>query len=388
MPAAASPSGSTNVTASISKPNIVHGDFTRPPAALQPLLARQQWAIWRLIWRDGNWIKPPFQASNPDYHASSTDPSSWTDYANACAAHRAGRSDGITYILTDNEGLAAADIDHVRDPSSGSITDWAQRLLDQAADTYCELSPSGTGLRIWGTAEGARLHSNTKLENGAGLELFRRTRKPLTVTGLQLGSCPTLGNIDALLERAAAWAVRHKAAAVSRASSGGAGIQVCAQRLSLEDIEHFVREAPPKMNGQSIRSNMFHSIVGHYHGCGWSAEEIEQHLEQFPAGVGGRYLAEGRLGKEIARSLSAFNKREEALRQEKMISKSRAQMLKQVAEHLLHHYVDPILVVRLVHSWNETRCQPPLEAAEVDHIINTAAAQEQSRRERKTVCIS
>jgi len=370
------------VDASFSKPSIVHGDFTRPPSALQPLLARQQWAIWRLIWRDGNWTKPPFQAGNPDRHASSTDLSTWTSYAAACAAHQAGHSDGITYILTDDEGLAAADVDHVRDPKSGSIADWAQQLLDQAINTYCELSPSGTGLRIWGTAKGAPLHSNTKLEAGAGLELFRRTRKALTVTGLQLGCSRQLGNIDALLERAAAWAERHKAAAISRSPSGNIGIQVSAQQLSLEDIEHFVREAPPKVDGQSIRSNVFHTIVGHYRGCGWSAEQIFVHLEQFPVGVGGKYLAEGRLSKEIDRSLAAFSRRAAALRQE-TISEARKRTLKQLAEHLLHHYVDPILVVRLVHSWNQTRCQPPLEAAEVDRIINAAAAQEQLRRERK-----
>src|SRR5262249_18435859 len=160
---------------------------------------------------------------------------------------------------------------------------------------YCELSPSGTGLRIWGTAKGAPLHSNTKLEAGAGLELFRRTRKALTVTGLQLGSSQQLGNIDALLERAAAWAERHKAAVISRSPFGNIGIQVSAQQLSLEDIEHFVRKAPPKVDGQSIRSNLFHTIVGHYRGCGWSAEQIFAHLEQFPDGVGGKYLAQGRL---------------------------------------------------------------------------------------------
>ena len=239
-----------------------------------------------------------------------------------------------------------------------------------------------SGLRIWGIAEGAPLHTNTKLETGAGLELFRRTRKPLTITGLQLGSCKQLGNIDRLLERAAAWADRHKAAAISKRPSANIGIQVSAQELSLEDIEHFVREAPPKVDGQSIRSNLFHTIVGHYHGCGWSAEEIEQHLGQFPAGIGGRYLAEGRLAGEIERSLKAFSRRAEALRQE-TISEARKRSLKQLAEHLLYHRIDPIVVVRLLHSWNETRCRPPLETAEVDRIVDAAALQEQSRRERR-----
>src|SRR5262249_10806056 len=57
------------------------------------------------------------------------------------------------------------------------------------------------------------------------------------------------------------------------------------------------------IGGQSIRSEVFHIVVGHYHGCGWTPEQIFAHLEQFPDGVGGRYLAEGRLSGEIERSL-------------------------------------------------------------------------------------
>src|SRR5215831_2406871 len=74
-------------------------------------------------------------------------------------------------------------------------------------------------------------------------------------------------------------------------------------QFSIEEIEHFVRESPAPVNGHSIRSEVFHIVVGHYHGCGWSPEQIFAHLEQFPDGVGGRYLSEGRLRGEIERSL-------------------------------------------------------------------------------------
>ena len=51
---------------------------------------------------------------------------------------------------------------------------------------------------------------------------------------------------------------------------------------------------------------MFHTVVGHYVGCGWSVEQILQHLQQFPDGIAGRYLSEGRLTREIARSASKY----------------------------------------------------------------------------------
>ena len=204
-------------------------------------------------------------------------------------------------MLTPADDLAAADIDHVRDSATGAVAEWAQRLLDQADRTYTEISPSGTGLRIWGTAAGAPLQRKFNLEHGTALELFRRTRKPLTVTGLQLGRYQQLGNIDRLIDRAVAWGEQHKT--TTPVSSGAGTTAGSGMQFNIEEIEHFVRESPAPVNGHSIRSEVFHIVVGHYHGCGWSPEQIFAHLEQFPDGVGGRYLCEGRLRGEIERSL-------------------------------------------------------------------------------------
>ena len=54
---------------------------------------------------------------------------------------------------------------------------------------------------------------------------------------------------------------------------------------------------------------MFHGIVGHYVGCGWSVEQITEHLQQFPDGIGGRYLSEHRLHNEIVRSAGKYAQR-------------------------------------------------------------------------------
>ena len=54
------------------------------------------------------------------------------------------------------------------------------------------------------------------------------------------------------------------------------------------------------------RCNVFHTIVGHYFGCGYSVEQIFEHLQQFPDGIGARYIAEDRLATEIARSASKY----------------------------------------------------------------------------------
>jgi len=284
------------------KPTIARGDFSNPPPALAPLRARPQWVIWRLTWRAGHWTKPPFRCDDPQRFASSTDPSSWSSYEAAVAAAAAG--DGITYMLTPEDPFAAVDIDHVRGPVTGTIETWAQRLLDQASHSYVEISPSGFGLRIWGTANGEELHRKFELDTGA-LELFRRTRKPLTVTGRQLGTSQQLGNIDALLDRAGIWAERHQQK-LSKAKPAGSSVTLGTMgQRSIEEIEQIVREGAP--DGAN-RSNTFHAIVGNYLGCGWSVEEIVALLEQHSDGIGGRYLAEGRLAGEVERSAGKYRR--------------------------------------------------------------------------------
>jgi hypothetical protein len=217
------------------------------------------------------------------------------------AAAAAAEGDGITYMLAPEDPFAAIDIDHVRDPITGTIENWAQRFLNKTSHSYAEISPSGAGLRIWGIASGETLHRKFSFADGSALELFRRTSKPLTVTGLQLGSCQTLGNIDALLDRAVVWAQQrqHKQAKSKPEINAGTAAQ-----YTIDDIEQIVREGAPE---GANRSDTFHGVVGHYLGCGWTVEQIIGHLEEYPDGIGNRYIAEGRLAREVERSAAAFS---------------------------------------------------------------------------------
>jgi hypothetical protein len=284
------------------KPIILRGNFGKLPPALAPLRARPQWVVWRLTWRAGNWTKPPFRCDDTHRFASSSDPSTWSRYETAVAA--SATTDGITYVLTPDDPFAAVDIDHVRDPVTGTIEGWAQRLLDQAGHSYAEISPSGTGLRIWGTATGTEQHRKFELDTAA-LELFRRTRKPLTVTGLQLGNSQQLGNIDVLLDRAGVWAqqFQQKLNKAKPAAAGSSFTSGTTAHYSIDQIEQIVRKGAP--DGAN-RSDTFHAVVGHYLGCGWSLEQIVALLEQHPDGVGERYIAEGRLAGEVERSAQKY----------------------------------------------------------------------------------
>jgi AAA domain len=291
-----------------ARPTTHQADLAKLPRALAPLLERPQWAIWRWTQKPGGgWQKPPFMATQPVRHASTTDPSTWADYATALAAVQAGHGDGVTYVLTKQDGLAAVDLDYCRTAVTGSVEPWAQLMLEQALKTYCEITVSGSGLRIWGVATGDSLHRKFELDtnDNAAVELFRATNKALTISGLDLLQGRSLGNIDRLMDWCVFFGEKHKpapaaAAAPIRSNGNGHGLP-----YSLDEIELIVSTGalPPGAN----RSDLFHAIVGHYVGCGWDSEQITTHIGQFPDGIGGRYLSEGRLSGEVARSVGKYD---------------------------------------------------------------------------------
>jgi len=301
-----------------NKPITQQRDLAKLPRALAPLLERPQWAVWRWTQKpDGNWQKPPYMATQPDRHASTSDPSTWSSYETALAAVRTRQADGISYILTEDDPFAAIDLDHCRCLETYSIDIWAQLFLERGRNTYTEVTPSGAGCRIWGLANGGPLHKKFTLRAGPKefepdkiicAELFRCTRKALAITGYRLNTIRELTNVDRVFDWAVIWGERRKAEAAAaeetaRTTNGGDGFNSDGCAYSIDQIEHLVREgAPPEAN----RSELFHTIVGHYLGVGWDQEKIFEHLQQFPDGIGGRYLSESRLRSEISRSAGKY----------------------------------------------------------------------------------
>lgn len=117
--------------------------------------------------------------------ASSTNPATWTDYETASAA-KVG--DGLGFVL-NGDGIICIDLDHCFD---GEPSPEAQALIDSLPETYIELSPSGTGLHIWGYAT---LERGRRFDrNGLSVEVYPNGRY-LTVTGRALTRHP-LAQLD------------------------------------------------------------------------------------------------------------------------------------------------------------------------------------------------
>jgi putative DNA primase/helicase len=105
----------------------------------------RRWVIWNLEARNGKPTKVPYQAICPSTRASSTDPTTWSDFDRAHVAVEDGKADGFGFVLGD--GYVGVDLDVCRDPQTGAMTVETQAIID-ALSSYTEISPSGTGLHI------------------------------------------------------------------------------------------------------------------------------------------------------------------------------------------------------------------------------------------------
>jgi hypothetical protein len=81
--------------------------------AIQELMARDRWVVWRYVERDGKATKPPFNAETGEL-AKSDDPTTWRPYAAAAAA--APDFDGVGFLPAGE--YTGVDLDHCLDPET------------------------------------------------------------------------------------------------------------------------------------------------------------------------------------------------------------------------------------------------------------------------------
>ena len=196
----------------MNKPQTYNGDLGNLPAALVPFTSERRWVCWRwkLDKKRSKWTKPPYQAGQPSRLAKANDNATWGAYETAVRAVEAGNCDGIGIVLRGSV-LGAADLDHCRDAATGTIDEWAQERID-AAHGYSEITVSGTGTRILGLVRGQPMHRKFAIlgRSGAAIELYRDAPRYVTVSGLEIGYCLALSDIDAFLDQELARLDRKK----------------------------------------------------------------------------------------------------------------------------------------------------------------------------------
>ncbi|MDR3708731.1 MAG: hypothetical protein P4L33_10545 [Capsulimonadaceae bacterium] len=119
-------------------------------------------------------------------------PETLVDYPRAVEAFENSQSwtrgpgyDGLMFAIVEGDGFAGLDIDDCIDPDTGIIEQWALEIVEQL-NSYTEISPSGTGVKIFMIASkpGARCCKKPHFE------FYDRSRF-FTVTGNRFPGSPS-----------------------------------------------------------------------------------------------------------------------------------------------------------------------------------------------------
>ena len=114
------------------------------PQELQEL---PQWVNWRAEIRDGKATKIPVNPQTLS-NAQSNNPKTWTSFQTALHNIDAENIKGCGFVVTESDPNCGLDFDNCIDSNTGVIEPWALRLIEKIG-SYSEVSPSGTGIRIF-----------------------------------------------------------------------------------------------------------------------------------------------------------------------------------------------------------------------------------------------
>jgi P4 family phage/plasmid primase-like protien len=119
--------------------------------------------------------------------ASSTNPETWADFISVQDAYQSNpeKFAGIGFVFTAEDNLVGIDLDDCYDLTVG-FTNAAMQQLASSIEGYMEVSPSGTGVKIFTRAD----HFASHADHSIGFEAYA-TGRYFTVTGHHLsGSVP------------------------------------------------------------------------------------------------------------------------------------------------------------------------------------------------------
>jgi hypothetical protein len=131
--AAPQPATSTTTTTST-----FHDPMPLLPASLK---SQPRWVLWKME----NATKVPYQLSG--LKAANNNPQHWAAYGVAARGVTLDENGGLGFVL-NGDGIIGIDLDGCRNPQTGEVAGWAKDILSACGNTYAEITPSGTGLRV------------------------------------------------------------------------------------------------------------------------------------------------------------------------------------------------------------------------------------------------
>ena len=163
----------------MNKPPTLSVQFDNIPMDLK---RTPRWVMWRFVEigdeETKRWSKLPMQVNGQP--ASSTNPQTWADFLTVQQAYTSNpnRFDGVGFVFSDHDNLVGIDLDDCYDADHHVFTDAALQHIANSVTGYMEVSPSGTGVKIFTRAT---MHS-AHVDHDKGLECYPKGRY-FTVTG-------------------------------------------------------------------------------------------------------------------------------------------------------------------------------------------------------------
>lgn len=155
-----------------------------------------QWVCWSD--RDGT--KKPLQPTGRP--ASSTNRDTWAEFV-VCDRVKHEFS-GLGFVFASDGDLFGVDLDGCID-ADGTISDWACEIIS-LFKTYCEFSPSGTGVHLFGRGRlpdgkgrNRKVDQPRTCDKVPGVEVYDRGRY-FTVTGQRIGDITEVADCQSALD--------------------------------------------------------------------------------------------------------------------------------------------------------------------------------------------
>jgi hypothetical protein len=159
------------------KPFFLTPDFGGIPDFLRKI---PHWVLWSYIphrTKPDKWVKGPFDAKRPGKHASTSNPTTWCDFATCEQAYLAGHGDGVGLVNNGELGQVWIDFDKCRLNEDWTLKPEIEDYLKRI-EGYCEVSPSDNGLHLIVVSDTEAVFKNDSM----GIEVYPKGRY-FTVTG-------------------------------------------------------------------------------------------------------------------------------------------------------------------------------------------------------------
>lgn len=153
----------------------------------QQLRDRRQWVLWKYVNRNGEPTKVPFSPSGTP--AKANDSATWSAFEDCVP--QVSKYEGLGFEISAADPIVGVDLDGCREKETGEIEPWAREIIEKA-DSYTEVSPSGTGVKLFVRGKWPHGGKNKKFdtegevcEKQPGIEVYSQGRY-FAVTTLRL----------------------------------------------------------------------------------------------------------------------------------------------------------------------------------------------------------